>query len=178
MRLILGNCDHPTIIPKALQKAFMYIGVYTLSSVCLLRSGDLKGAAGVSQRYHLQTECLGGATLAGVGRDEHFGGAGEGGAQVDGVHAAQRVLFQSLYDVLDDLGRGIADQRIGDVEHQGALDDLVLRVRQAAFPLQAAEGGDQFRHGDDRQRQFAGPFAPRQYVSGAGFVDVALGKGR
>jgi hypothetical protein len=126
----------------------------------------------------LQTEGLGGATLAGIGRDEHFGGASEGGTQVDGVHAAQRVVFQSFDGVLDDLGRRIADQRIGDVEHKGALDDLVLRVRQASFPLQATEGRDQFRHRDDRQRQFAGPFAPRQNVSGAGFVDVALGKGR
>ncbi len=59
----------------------------------------------LSQRYHLQTEGPGGATLARIVRDEHFGGAGEGGAQMDGVHAAQRVVFQAFDGVLEDLGR-------------------------------------------------------------------------
>jgi len=78
--------------------------------------------------------------MSDICRNEPLGKGSQSSAKVNRVHATQRMQFEDVDRVLDELPRSIATQGVSDVRHQVARDLPIVCVGDTAFATQTTEG--------------------------------------
>src|SRR5690242_10027679 len=98
--------------------------------------------------HNPQTGLLRGCTLPGVSGYEYVRLERKGAPDMDGIHAAQKVVFKGDNCATHHFRGKVADCRVDDIGHKHGFEVLVLEWGDQLFTLQAAESRDNFGKGD------------------------------